>query len=107
MAALFTTSKIPPPPPRENAKLSRGCEENEARAWKKERRDMNAAMRASLADEEVRQMRVVKSAVGASSSRNVVLVGGTADRAIADEDTTDGVQITEVMGSGELDPPAC
>ena len=77
------------------------------RARKKDLREMEDARRASLADEEACWMRVVESSARASSSRNVVLVGGTADRAIADEDTTDGVQITEVMGSGELDPPAC
>ena len=36
MAALFATSEIPPPPPREHAIRCRGREEDEARAWKKE-----------------------------------------------------------------------
>ena len=48
MAALFTTSEIPPPLPREHAKRHRGREEDEARARKKERREMEAARRASL-----------------------------------------------------------
>ena len=52
-------------------------------------------------------MRVVELAAGASTSRNVEIAGGIADSAIADEDTTEGVQIREVMGSGEPDPPAC
>ena len=43
----------------------------------------------------------------ASSSRNVEIAGGTADIAVDAEDTTEGVQITEVVGSGEPDPPAC
>ena len=51
LAALFTTSKIPPPPPRESAKRHRGRAEDEARARKKERREMEAAKRASLAEE--------------------------------------------------------
>ena len=68
---------------------------------------MEAARRASLADEEARRMRVVELAAGASTSRNVEIAGGIADSAIADEDTTEGVQIREVMGSGEPDPPAC
>ena len=66
MAALFVTSGIPPHPPRENAKRHRGREEDEARARKKERCEIEAARRASLADEEVRQMRAIELAAGAS-----------------------------------------
>ena len=68
---------------------------------------MEAARRASLADEEVRQMRAVESATGASSSRNVEIAGGTTNSVVANEDTTEGVQTTYVVGSGELDPPTC
>ena len=52
-------------------------------------------------------MRAVEFAVGASSSRTVEIAGGTADSAVDTEDTTKGVQITEVVGSWESDPPAC
>ena len=52
-------------------------------------------------------MRVGESAAGASSSRNVEIAGGTADSTVDAEDTTEGIQITEVVGSGEPDPPAC
>ena len=107
LAALFATFEIPPPPPREHAKRRRGLEEDESRARKKERREMEAARRSSLIDEEARQMRVVESASGASSSIDVAIVGGTADSAVADEYTTEGVHITEVVGSTEPDPPAC
>ena len=41
------------------------------RAWKKERREMEAARRASLAEEEARRIRAAELAAGASSSRNV------------------------------------
>ena len=68
LAALFATSEIPPPPPREHAKRHRGPAENEARARKKEHREMEAARRASLAEEEAHQMRASKLAAGASSS---------------------------------------
>ena len=51
LVALFATSEIPPPPPREHAKSFRGRAEDEARARKKERREMEAARRASLAEE--------------------------------------------------------
>ena len=95
LASLFATSKIPPPPPREHAKRRRGRAEDEARALKKERQEMEAAKRASLADEEARQMRAVELAVGASSSRNMEIAGGTADSVVAAEDTTEGVQIIE------------
>ena len=57
MAALFATSEITPPPPREHAKRRKGREKDEARAWKKELREMEAARRALLAEEEARQMR--------------------------------------------------
>ena len=36
-----------------------------------------------------------------------MIAGGTTDSIVADEDTTEGVQTTEVVGSGEPDPPAC
>ena len=91
MAALFATSEIPPPPPRENAKNLRGREEDEARARKKERREIEAAKRASLAEEEARQMRVGELAAGASSSRTVEIAGGTADSVVDAEDTTENV----------------
>ena len=107
MAALFATSKIPPSPSRENDKRCRCREEDEARVRKKERREMMAVRRASLADEEARRIRALESAAGASSSRDVAIAGGTFDSVVADEDTIEGVQITEVVGSRELDPPAC
>ena len=107
LAALFSTSDIPPPPPHENDKRSRGRDEDKARAWKKERREMEAAMRASLAEEEARQMRAEELAAGASRSRTVEIAGDTADSAIDAKDTTEGVHITEVVGSGEPDKPAC
>ena len=68
---------------------------------------MEAARRASLADEEARQRKAVRLAAGASSSRNVEIEGGTADSAVDAEDTTEGVHIKEVVGSREPDPPSC
>ena len=107
LAALFATSEIPPPPPREHAKRRRGRAEDEARARKKECREMEAAMRASLAEEEAHQMRAGKLAAGSSSSRTVEIAGGTADSVVVAEDTTEGVPITEEVGWGEPDPPSC
>ena len=46
-------------------------------------------------------------AAGASSSRNVDIAGCTADSVVDTEDTTEGVQIKDVVGSGEPDPPTC
>ena len=88
LAALFATSDIRPPSPRENAKRHRGRAEDEARAWKKEHREMEAARRASLAEEEAHQMRASDLAAGASSSRTVEITGGTTDSAVVAEDTT-------------------
>ena len=35
------------------------------------------------------------------------IAGGNADSVVDAEDTTEGVKITKVMGSGEPDPPVC
>ena len=43
LAALFATSEIPPHSPRESAKRRRGRSEDQARARKKERREMEGA----------------------------------------------------------------
>ena len=40
-------------------------------------------------------------------SRDVETNGGTTGSVVADETTNKGVQTTEVVGFGELDPPAC
>ena len=68
---------------------------------------MEAARRASLAEEEAHRMRASELVAGASSSRTVEIAGGTTDGAVVTEDTTEGVQIAEDVGSGEPDPPAC
>ena len=107
LVVLCATSEIPPPLPREHAKRRRGRAEDEVRAWKKERHEMEASRRASLADEVVRQMRALQLVAGASSSRTVEIGGGTAYSAVDAEDTIEGVQIKEEVGSREPDPPAC
>ena len=61
---------------------------------------MEVASRASLADEEACQMRAKELVIGASSSRTVEIVWGIADSAVDAQDTTEGVQIKEVVGSG-------
>ena len=61
LAALFSTPNIPPSSPREIAKRRRGRSEDEARARKKERREMEAARISSLADEEAHRMRAIES----------------------------------------------
>ena len=97
LADLFATSDIPPPPPRESDKRRRVHAEDEVRARKKELREIEAAMRVSLAKEEAHQMRASELAAGASSSRTVEIAGGTTYSAVVAED----------VGSGEPDPPAC
>ena len=93
-AALFATFEIPPPLPREHAKRQRGREKDDDRERKKECHKMEAARRASIANEEARQIKAVEPAARASSSRDVETAGGTTDSAVADEDTTEGVQTT-------------
>ena len=68
---------------------------------------MEAARRASLAEEEAHQMRASELAAGASSSRTVEIAGGTIDSAVVAEDTTEGVHIAEDVGSAKPVPPAC
>ncbi|TMX00848.1 hypothetical protein EJD97_025831 [Solanum chilense] len=97
--------QIPPSPPREHAKRRRGREEDEASARNKEHSEMEAARRALIGDEKAHKIRVVESGAGAYSSRDVETEGGTTDSDAADEDTTEGVQTTHVVGSGEPDPP--
>ena len=68
---------------------------------------MEATRRASLAEEEAHQIRASQLAAGASSSRTAEIEGGTIDGVVVAEDTTEGVQIAEDVGSGEPDPPSC
>ena len=68
---------------------------------------MEAARRASLAEEEAHQMRASELASWASSSRIVEIEGGTTNSAVVIEDTSEGVQIAEGVGSGQPHPPAC
>ena len=68
---------------------------------------MEAARRALLTEEAAHQMRAGELAAGASKSRTVEIAGGTADSAVDAEDTIEGVQIAEDVGSGEPEPPAC
>ena len=117
LAALFATSELPPPSPRESAKRRRSRSEDEARARKKKRREMEAVRRASLAEAEAHHIRASQIAAGASSSRTVETAGGTTEGAIVAEDitegvqiaedTTEGVQIAEDVGSWKPNPPAC
>ena len=105
LAVLVATSENPPPPPRESAKRHKGRVEDEARARKKEHREMEAARRASVAEEAAHQIRASELAAGASSSRTVEIAGSTTDGTIVTEDTTEGVQIAKDLESGEPDPP--
>ena len=52
-------------------------------------------------------MRAVELAAGESSSRKEEIAGGTSISVVDAVDTTEGVQITEVVDSGEQDPPSC
>ena len=68
---------------------------------------MEATRRPSLADEEAHRIKAIESAVGASRSIDVAIAGGTADSNVDTVDTTEGVQITEIVGSEESNQPAC
>ena len=68
---------------------------------------MEAARRASLAEEEAHQIRASQLAAKAYSSHNIETSGGTTDGADVAEDTTEGVHVVEDVDSGEPDPPSC
>ena len=68
---------------------------------------MEAARRASLIDEEARQLRVLEVAVGAFTSRIVEARRSTTDGAVIVEDTTDGVPTTKGAGFEKSDPSVC
>ena len=64
---------------------------------------MEAARRASFAEEEAHQSRASQLAVGASISRTVETEGGTSDGAVVAEDTSNGFPTSEGAGSGKSD----
>ena len=68
---------------------------------------MKPALRASLADKEAHRMRDVELVPWASSLKILEIAGGTVDSDFVHEDTIEGVQTKEVLGSGEPDTPAC
>ena len=68
---------------------------------------MEAARRASLAEEAAHKIRASELAAGASRSRTVEIAGGTTDSEVVDEDTSEVVQIAEDVALGQPDPPAC
>ena len=60
----FSPPLLPPPPPRDCAKRHQVRDEDESRAWKTERNELEAARRASLIDEEYYQLRVLEVVAG-------------------------------------------
>ena len=85
---------------------------------KREHRELEAARRASIAYEEDPQLTAIELAAGVSSSRVfyaekssvncvVIVERGTSEGAFDVENTTEGVQNIEGVGSGTPDPPAC
>lgn len=71
LAALFTTTTALPPPPRKRSKRHcsiRTSKTKDARARKKERKDIEPARIASFLDEEARQMRDRELVIGESNS---------------------------------------
>ena len=103
LAALFTDPISPLLEPRECAKRPHSSctsEGDEARPWKKERIDLEAARRASLIDEETRHMRACELVMGASSSRHEVV------ETTATEGAETAMGTTEGSGSGKPKPPA-
>lgn len=111
---LYTLFKIPAEPqsePRGHAKRHRSNHTTEtrddARAMMKEKTDLEAATRASLIDEEARQMRAREMVVGASSSIPVTGEMSTTKGAEIDVCTTESDPSTVAAGSEKSNPPTC
>ena len=64
LAALFATSEISPPPPRDHEKRRRGQDKYEATTRKMKHREREAGRRSLIADEEACQIRALESATG-------------------------------------------
>ena len=99
---LFTlfTAPTAPPEPREHSKRHhsiRTTNGEDARKWKKEMKDLEAARRASMIDGLTCQMRDRELAARASGSRLDVI----------ERSTTEGVITTKDASFEKLDTPAC
>ncbi|XP_027768212.1 uncharacterized protein LOC114074437 [Solanum pennellii] len=91
----------------EHAKRHWSRESEETRSWKKDRTDMEVTRRASLLDEESRQIRARELPAGASSSRFEDVERSTIEGAYISVGTTDGGPTIEGAGSEKPDPLAC
>lgn len=103
LAALFSNSTVPPPPPRDRVKSHRVRDEEESRAWKKECHELEAVRRASLIDGGTRQLRAIKLAAEVSSNRVFEAERSTTDDVVVAEDTIEVVPTKEGTGSGKPD----
>lgn len=106
LVALFQTTAVQPPPPRDHAKRHRTREDDESHSRKREHTKLEVARRASFMDEEARQMMAHELAVGESSSKIVDVERSTTEANDIVEYTTDGVPTTEGVIFGKLDPTA-
>ena len=106
-ASLFSAPTTQPHEPLEYFKRhysNSSSEGEDARAWKKERKNLEASRRASFHDEEAHQMRPRELAVGASSSRVEVVQRSIIEGEDIVVAIIEGVR-TECAGSRKPDPP--
>ena len=80
---------------------------DDASTRNKERTNLEAARRASLADEEACLIREREMVAGASSSTPVIGERSTTSGAEIELGTTEGDPSKTVTGSGKLDTPTC
>ena len=86
---------VPPPPPHERAKRHQPRKSDEVRSRKRERTELESTRRASLVDEESRQMRACEFAAVASSSKLEDVERSTTEGADIAVDTIDDVPPTD------------
>lgn len=80
---------------------------DDARARKKKRTNLVAAMKAFFVDEEDLQIRARKMAIGASSSISLTVEMSTTDCVEIFVGTTEADPSTDVVGSTKPDPSTC
>ena len=93
------------PLPHQHTKRHQSSEDDETRARKRERIESKAVRRASLIDEEARQIRAQALVAWMSSSIIAYVKRSTDEGVVIAIKNNDSVPTIEGAGSGKLNPP--
>ena len=106
LAALFSNSTVPPPPPRDRVKSHRVRDEEDSRVRKNDLHELEDVRRDLPIDEDSLQLRAIEFVARASSSRFFNADRCTSDGVVFAEETTEGVPTKEGAGFGQPDLPS-